>query len=85
MASQNDTMRGPTNYYRTGTIRFDEEKGLEHGSPLAASTLTCVYQVGVFRRRTNREPQFSSSEETKTGRTRRLCYAKASGCIPRQG
>lgn len=29
ITSQNDTMRGPTNYYRTWDIRFNEEKGLE--------------------------------------------------------
>ena len=47
MASQNDTMRGPTNYYRTGTIRFNEEKGRERGSRLTASALMCVFDRWV--------------------------------------
>lgn len=29
ITSQNDTVRGSTNYYRTGNIRFNEEKGCD--------------------------------------------------------
>ena len=45
--SQNNSMRGPTNYYRTWDIRFNEEKGLKRrlGKFIASPSLS------LFRRR----------------------------------
>jgi len=86
IVSQNDTMRGPTNYYRTWNIRFNEEKGCERKFQRVNHTdiNASVTQMGVSRRPIGRGHRFSSSEEPKMERVRKLLCVKLAGCTLRQ-
>jgi len=67
-------MRGPTNYYRTWNIRFNEEKGRKRKFERVnrVDVNASITQMEVSRRPTGRGHRFSSSEEPKTERVRRL-------------
>ena len=62
MVAQNNTMRGPTNYYRTSDIRNEEEEDREFDFNGLIAFLTLY----MFHRRTSQEKLESSCRGTSS-------------------